>query len=126
MLTDPHGHLRVIGRVVGLVSVGKRIEINVTAFLFRICLEFQKNSGESSKNIACRYSLNLPTPSDRDWSTPRTKHQDTNRAMSSMPYSARKNAINCTLGKLIRPIINVWHNTDVPLPLDKIQQYTYT
>ena len=46
--------------------------------------------------------------------------------MSSMPYSARKNAINCTLGKLIRPIINVWHNTDVPLPLDKIQQYTYT
>ena len=46
--------------------------------------------------------------------------------MSSMPYSARKNAINCTLGKLNNPSINVWHYTDVPLPLDKVQQYIYT
>ena len=86
----------------------KRIEMNITAFLSCVFLEFWKNSGESSKNMTSRCSSNPPTPSDRDWSTPRTKHQDTNRAMSSMPYSARKNAINCTLGKLNSPSINVW------------------
>ena len=29
--------------------------------------------------------------------------------MSSIPYSARKNATNCTWGKLNSPSINVWH-----------------
>ena len=36
------------------------------------------------------------------------------------------NAINSTLEKLNSPSINLWHNTDAPLPLDKIQQYIYT
>ena len=67
-------------------------------------------SGESSKNMTSRFSSNSPTPSDRDWSTPRTKHQGTNRATSWKPYSARKNATNCTLGNLNSPSINVWHN----------------
>ena len=43
-----------------------------------------------------------------------------------MPNSARRNAMNCTLGKPNSPSINEWANTDVPLPQDKIQQYTYT
>ena len=104
----------------------KRIEINITAFLSRICLEFWKISGESSKYMTSQCSSNPPTPSDKDWFTPRTKHQDPNRAMLSMPYNAINNALNCTLGKLSSPSINIWLNTDVPLPLDKIQHYTYT
>ena len=86
----------------------RRIERNITAFLSRIFLEFRKNSGESSKNMTSRCSSNPPTPSDRDWSTPRTKHQVTNRAMLTMPYSARKNAINCTSGKLNSPSISLF------------------
>ena len=41
-------------------------------------------------------------------------------------YRARRNATNWTLEKLSSPSINTWPNTDVPLPLDKIQQDTYT
>ena len=99
--------------------------MNVTAFLSHICLKFKKNSGESSKNMTSPCSTNPPTPTDRDWSTLRTKHQDTKKAMLSMPYSARKTAINYILVKLSSPSINVWYNTDVPLPLGEIQQYTY-
>ena len=58
--------------------------------------------------------------------TPRTKQQDSNKAMSPMPNRARRNAINCTLGKLNSLSINERHNTDVPLPQDKTQQDTYT
>ena len=43
-----------------------------------------------------------------------------------MPYCARRNAMNCTLGKQNSPSINEWPNTDVPLPLDKIHLYTNT
>ena len=37
----------------------------------------------------------------------KAKHQDKNRAMSSMPYSARKNVINCILEKLNSPSISI-------------------
>ena len=52
----------------------KKIEINVSALLSCICLEFWKNSGKSSKNMTSQCSSNSPTPSDRDWFTPRTKY----------------------------------------------------
>ena len=50
----------------------KRREINGTAFPSHICLDFQKNSGEFSKNMTSWCSTNPPTPSDRDWSTPQS------------------------------------------------------
>ena len=67
----------------------RRRKINVTAFY-----PISKVS-EDFKRILQKHDITGQfTPADRNWSTPRTKHQDTNRAMSSMLYIARRNAMN--------------------------------
>lgn len=85
--------------------------------------KFQKNSGESSENTTFQYSSNPPTHSDRNWFTQRARRK---QRKLSMLCSARRNAKNCTLGKLNSPSINEWANTDEPSFQDRTQQYTRT
>ena len=49
-------------------------------------------------------SSNPPAPSDRDWSTTRTKHQDTSAAKSSVPYRARRRCKELYIGATKQPI----------------------
>ena len=53
-------------------------------------------------------SSNPPTNSNKNGSILRTRYQDSNKAMFSMLYSARRNARNCTLEKLNSLSMNKW------------------
>lgn len=56
------------------------------------------------------FILNLETPSDRDWSTLRTKHPNINKVTWFILSGAVKNLLSCLLVRLNSPA-DAWPNT---------------